>query len=490
MASTGPSIATGGSAPATREPSGSLASTSGLARSMRRPSRLTIRWSRWWVVASPISRPVASTRPRRSIETTPPGPPTMISVTCGSASSGSSGPSPSTARPKPLEHVGHLTRTEERVQIVHATSDLCRGRLGPAPDLVQHPIVDQRGELLAPGRHLLAHRCRCHGATGPSDRRNSRGRRATARPASTARATAGSTATSATTVASIARLTSLDRRARPGSVTTTAAERAHPQIHRPTESQVARSGDEHRLVRGVQQRHETIVIGAHQTAVHHDRTGLVTEHLDQAGQVGGWIGSPSRRKQPQRRGDLDRQPPQRGAVGRGGTEPVIQTRSVGFGHAEGQRRVSGEIDEQRSIPVRRQDGQRGGDGRGADTTLGAPTGDQHGVLPRETSAGTERNPGAIGVPWARCGGGAKATTPTHRPPYEWVGPPTTLCSPWAREFSWWGPIEARVRRTPKAMREKSAEVDGNRTRRAGITRPTRFEGGGAHQALGHLHDPP
>ncbi len=35
----------------------------------------------------------------------------------------------------------------------------------------------------------------------------------------------------------------------------------------------------------------------------------------------------------------------------------------------------------------------------------------------------------------------------------------------------------------------SAEVDGNRTRRTGITRPTRFEGGGAHQAPGHLHAP-
>ena len=31
-----------------------------------------------------------------------------------------------------------------------------------------------------------------------------------------------------------------------------------------------------------------------------------------------------------------------------------------------------------------------------------------------------------------------------------------------------------------------AEVDGNRTRRTGITRPTRFEGGGAHQVPGHL----
>ena len=33
-----------------------------------------------------------------------------------------------------------------------------------------------------------------------------------------------------------------------------------------------------------------------------------------------------------------------------------------------------------------------------------------------------------------------------------------------------------------------AEVDGNRTRRTGFTHPTRFEGGGAHQALGHLQN--
>src|SRR4029079_5031868 len=33
-----------------------------------------------------------------------------------------------------------------------------------------------------------------------------------------------------------------------------------------------------------------------------------------------------------------------------------------------------------------------------------------------------------------------------------------------------------------------ADVDGNRTRRTGIARPNRFEGGGAHQVPGHLHD--
>ncbi len=36
------------------------------------------------------------------------------------------------------------------------------------------------------------------------------------------------------------------------------------------------------------------------------------------------------------------------------------------------------------------------------------------------------------------------------------------------------------------MARRLAEVDGNRTRRTGITRPTRFEGGGAHQVPRHL----
>jgi len=35
-----------------------------------------------------------------------------------------------------------------------------------------------------------------------------------------------------------------------------------------------------------------------------------------------------------------------------------------------------------------------------------------------------------------------------------------------------------------------AEVDGNRTRRMGIAHPNRFEGGGAHQVLGHLRSRP
>ena len=39
-----------------------------------------------------------------------------------------------------------------------------------------------------------------------------------------------------------------------------------------------------------------------------------------------------------------------------------------------------------------------------------------------------------------------------------------------------------------AVQVNLAEVDGNRTRRTGIARPTRFEGGGAHQVPGHLQD--
>ena len=39
---------------------------------------------------------------------------------------------------------------------------------------------------------------------------------------------------------------------------------------------------------------------------------------------------------------------------------------------------------------------------------------------------------------------------------------------------------------PRSRRTVLAEVDGNRTRRTGIARPNRFEGGGAHQVPGHL----
>ena len=57
-------------------------------------------------------------------------------------------------------------------------------------------------------------------------------------------------------------------------------------------------------------------------------------------------------------------------------------------------------------------------------------------------------------------------------------PPTALHKcPGQDDFcsSWWTPVDA------------VAEVDGNRTRRTGIARPNRFEGGGAHQVPGHLH---
>ena len=48
-----------------------------------------------------------------------------------------------------------------------------------------------------------------------------------------------------------------------------------------------------------------------------------------------------------------------------------------------------------------------------------------------------------------------------------------------------GSLPPRWRRAPRG-RSRLAEVDGNRTRRTGVARPTRFEGGGAHQVPGHL----
>src|SRR5712692_3362429 len=53
----------------------------------------------------------------------------------------------------------------------------------------------------------------------------------------------------------------------------------------------------------------------------------------------------------------------------------------------------------------------------------------------------------------------------------------------------WTGIESRRNERsarPVAWDGGLAEVDGNRTRRTGSARPTRFEGGGAHQVPGHL----
>ena len=51
-----------------------------------------------------------------------------------------------------------------------------------------------------------------------------------------------------------------------------------------------------------------------------------------------------------------------------------------------------------------------------------------------------------------------------------------------------GAPAARGGRGPKdpGARRHVAEVDGNRTRQAGIACLTRFEGGGRHQVAGHL----
>ena len=49
-----------------------------------------------------------------------------------------------------------------------------------------------------------------------------------------------------------------------------------------------------------------------------------------------------------------------------------------------------------------------------------------------------------------------------------------------------GPIAADRLMSSPTRTADVAEVDGNRTRRTGITRPNRFEGGGAHQVPGHL----
>ena len=105
IVSAGPSSASGGSTTFTREPSGSRASHSGSASSARRPSGARIRSIASRRSASRSKRtPVASSRPRRSTHTGA-VPETMISSTAGSASSGSSGPSPNARSRDPRDQL-------------------------------------------------------------------------------------------------------------------------------------------------------------------------------------------------------------------------------------------------------------------------------------------------------------------------------------------------------------------------------------------------
>ncbi len=91
---TGPWIAIGGITACTRDPSGSRASTSGCARSIRRPSGATSRSMRTRISSASRKRiGVDSTRPSRSIHT-PRVPFTMTSLTRSSRSNGAIAPRP------------------------------------------------------------------------------------------------------------------------------------------------------------------------------------------------------------------------------------------------------------------------------------------------------------------------------------------------------------------------------------------------------------
>ena len=97
MVTYGPSTASGGTAILTRLPSARRASTNGAVRSTRKPSGPSIRSMITCKVSPSTTTPVATIAPQRSIHT-PPGPLIISSVVNPSASSGSSGPSPTRSR--------------------------------------------------------------------------------------------------------------------------------------------------------------------------------------------------------------------------------------------------------------------------------------------------------------------------------------------------------------------------------------------------------
>jgi HAD superfamily hydrolase (TIGR01490 family) len=101
-------------------------------------------------------------------------------------------------------------------------------------------------------------------------------------------------------------------------------------------------------------------------------------------------------------------------------------------------------------------------------TRRTPPGGAPGMAAAATAAGLV----GAGIWWWRLRSRAAASPPPRRWPLPRSG---AGASSWARR------VLADV---PTAI--SRAEVDGNRTRQTGITRLGRFEGGGAHQVLGHL----
>ena len=93
----GPSRASGGMIALTREPSGNLASTIGLASSRRRPNGASMRRITRVTWSSLMNRVLARCRTPATSTKTCSGPFTRISLTLVSASNGSSGPKPVTS---------------------------------------------------------------------------------------------------------------------------------------------------------------------------------------------------------------------------------------------------------------------------------------------------------------------------------------------------------------------------------------------------------
>ena len=164
----------------------------------------------------------------------------MTSVTRGSASSGSSGPSPERAgqhglghrlRPPARRAAASRCRTSDATwRTASARSPGSNGSTRCTTCSWTRPTSAVSGG----GRH----------AARPRARSSERGSRATSSPASTARATAGSTSTSATTGTPTTCSTSWRSSARPGSTTQHHARGLQRCGHRTTQRQVARAGDQ------------------------------------------------------------------------------------------------------------------------------------------------------------------------------------------------------------------------------------------------------
>ncbi len=229
-------------------------------------------------------------------------------------------------------------------------SDVAGARRGAGTDRGEHPLIVRRAVV----RVVVVERRR-HAATPRSSRPMGEGSRAASRPASTARAIAGSALTVATTGAPRQCSTSREPICRAGLVDQDHPGRPHGRTCRAAQRQIAGSGHEQHLVG----RRDQDLVRCRGSTVDEDADPIVVLPSQPPGELaplrvvdrvpGGCAVGATKGKEARGRVGVDDEFVQLIDM-RVGTQPVVDARAVGVGHAEDGGEFAVEVDEQRMAP--------------------------------------------------------------------------------------------------------------------------------------------